>query len=122
MYRQHHNTTGSAGVGMGLLGAAAGAAITYFLYGTEKGAEKREKIKEMAYTAKEKIVESSDEITGAAKEFYSTVKMDLKDKYDDLKNIDKVEFVALKERMKLHWEEMKEDIEETIERAKTKPM
>jgi gas vesicle protein len=115
-----HISSSSSGFGLGLLAAATGAAITYFLYGTEKGAGRREKIKEYAHVAKEKVMHSSDDISDAVKEFYMDVKSTFKDRYEEIKNLDKEELKLLRERMKLHWEEIKDDVEETLMKARNK--
>ena len=92
MFRRSHS--GAAGIGAGILGLAAGAAIAYFLYGTEAGEEKRRMFGRYARKMKERAVDAKDTIVEYA------------DKKDDV--------VELAGRMKDHLKEMKEDIEDTL--------
>lgn len=92
---RHFFRSGRSGFPTGLIGLLAGAAITYYLFGTDSGNEKRGKL--MGYAKK--------------------LKKHMMDKRDDALEVieDKREGVAeLAGRMKDHLQEMKEDIEETL--------
>lgn len=104
-------------IGLGLLGAAAGAAITYYLFGTESGSRKREKISEMSSKVKEKVAGAANDVSNAAEEVYENVGSFLKRKSNMLQNLDKSEMAALAGRIREHWSDIKEDIEDTLEKA-----
>src|SRR4051812_21768723 len=117
------NSTGSI-IGAGLAGLAAGAAAVYYLYATESGIEKRERIKEKARDAKDKMMDAKDKVVMAsgavgaiAKDMYSDMSSLLKERYEDLKDLSKEDMDILKERMQEHWKEMKDEIEEAAEKA-----
>lgn len=111
----HRHSSGSAGTaaGTGILAAAAAAAVTYFLFGTDKGAEKRERMKEWAAQAKDTMSHTGGEVAEAASELYKGTSSLLKANYAALKNLNRDETAALAERIREHWDEIKEDIEET---------
>lgn len=92
---------------MSLIAAAAGAAATYYLYATKDGARKRSKILRFARDAK-------DEVTQASTELYENISETMRDKYEDLKNIDKKEVSGLAKRIRGHWDEIREDIKNTL--------
>ena len=119
-HRYRHSSSGGAPLGISLISAAAGAAITYFLYGTSEGAMKRRQIKEWANKAKKMTVESGNEVMDAAKEKYDEMSVLMRDRYDDLKEIKKDELTGLKNRIRDHWDEIRDDVNETIEKSKKK--
>lgn len=110
----------SKAVAAGLISAAAAAGLTYFLYGTEKGAEKREHIKSKVRDVKDKIAGRAGELGDVSKEIFGDMASLLKEKADTIKNIDKKEISDLGDRIRSHWEEIKEDIEDTIDKAAEK--
>jgi len=121
---QKQSNTGAI-VGAGLAGLAAGAALVYYLYETESGIERRERIKEGALKAKDKIMDATDKVVMAsgavgsmAKDMYSDMSSLLKERYADLKELSKDDMDVLKNRMREHWAEMKEEIEEAAEKAR----
>ncbi len=121
MNRRHlferESSSAKKNLGIGLAAAGIGAAITYFLYGTEKGARKREDIKQFAYKMKDRAMETTGELGSMAKDIYKDMASLLKDKYEDIKDMDSEDVKALGDRIREHWEEMRGDIEDTIEKA-----
>src|SRR5437016_4197570 len=87
---QPRSSAGPA-IATGILSAAAAAGITYFLFGTEKGSRKREKIKEKFEKIREKsgaMMGETTELASVSKEIYDDMKSMLKDKADILKNVE----------------------------------
>jgi gas vesicle protein len=116
-FERNSSNTGST-VGLSLLAAAAAAGLTYYLYGTDAGAEKREKIKKVAGKLKDRASDKLGELGEATKDIYGETKDFLKDKYDDLKDLGDEEKAELKEKIRERWEDTKDDIEDMIETAK----
>jgi gas vesicle protein len=107
-------------IATGLISAAAAAGITYFLFGTDTGAEKREKIKYGFGKMKSKagaLVGETGELADVSREIYSDMKSMLKDKADILAKVEKDEVSALADRIRNHWEEIREDIEDTVDKV-----
>ena len=94
---RHFFRTYRRGMGFkaGLLGAALGAGLTYYLFGTDSGNKKRGELVGYAKKLKKRVMEAKD---------------------DGLEIIeDKKEGISeLAGRMKDHLKEMKDDIEETL--------
>lgn len=118
----HDNGSSAAGkiIPIGIISAAAGAAITYFLYGTEKGREKRQKISDMAGQIKQKVSHATDEISAATSEMYDNISGLIKEKYDMVKNLDKEELSELANKIRDHWDDIRDDISEVLEKAESK--
>ncbi len=126
------------GIATSLAAATAAALATYYLYGTEHGEKTRGKIKDaakdVAGKAKDKAMELKDkamemkdrataggnELAQASKEVFSDMTGLLKERYEDLKNLDKEDINALADRLRERWEEISEDIEDTLEKARGK--
>ncbi|MFA6458812.1 MAG: hypothetical protein WCV79_00200 [Candidatus Paceibacterota bacterium] len=117
----HDDSSFGKGLGIGLISAIASAAATYYLYGTEEGAEKREQIKGFMKDAKNKAVETGDDIKVATAEVYNNMKEVLKDKYDDLSQLSKDEKMELAKKIKNRWENVRDDIDEALAKATAKP-
>jgi hypothetical protein len=81
-------------MGAGIMGLAAGAAIAYYLYGTDAGKDKRKQLSKMARKVKDKVADAKETV------------IEFKDNKD--------EFIDLAGRMKEHLKEMKDDIEDTL--------
>lgn len=122
MHHRHYGHGSAAGMtaGTSLLSAAVAAAITYYLFGTRSGAEKRRRVKKWAEEAKEKVSSASLEVKEAAREIYDDVTDMISERYDDLKEVREEEMTALAGRIRDHWEDIRDDIEETIERSRKK--
>jgi hypothetical protein len=114
-----HRDTNSFGksAGIGLFAAGLGAAITYYLYATPSGIVRRKKIKRFAVDVKNKSADAIDEITDQGKEIFDDTSDYLIEKYDTVKNLDKAEMTALGKKLKDHWQAIKGDIEDTVEKA-----
>lgn len=97
MSRHLFRTYRSSGFGFkaGLVGAALGAGIMYYFFGTDSGNEKR------------------GEIVGYAKKMKKRI-MDAKDDGLEIVEDKKDGVIELAARMKDHLKEMKDDIEETL--------
>jgi len=118
-YEHERKRAGNA-FGSGLLAATLGAAITYFFYGTKEGTEKRERIRNYAGKMKNKMEEASGamgELKNTGKEFYENMASLFKDKYEDIKNLNKDEVGELAQKIRGHWEDMREDIENAVDES-----
>lgn len=119
LFRPKSTGTGTT-VAIALLSAAAAAGATYFLFETESGSEKREQIKGGFKKLKSKassIAGEADELTDVSREIYSDMKAMLKDKAEILAKVNKDEISALADRIRNHWDEIREDIEDTVDKV-----
>jgi gas vesicle protein len=116
IFKPRSTGTGKA-VTAGLISAAAAAGITYFLYGTDTGAQKREKTKRWIAEKKESVMGTTGELADVSKEIYQDMSSMLKDKADILAKVEKDEVAALADRIRNHWEEIREDIEDTVDKV-----
>ncbi|HEX7724752.1 MAG TPA: YtxH domain-containing protein [Candidatus Paceibacterota bacterium] len=101
-------------LGSGLLGAAIGAGIAYYLYGTDSGKAKRKEITKMAKNAKNKVADKADEVSEAASELYENISESMREKYGDLTERDPKKVKELAGRIKEHWADIKKDIHDTL--------
>lgn len=117
MFRDNHKGHTAAHIGISILAAAAGAAATYYLFGSEAGSEKREKavgwVKEKAH----KVMAVSGELGTVSKDMYGDMGSILSEHYDKLKHMNKEELADLAEKVKDKWEEVREEIEQIIKKA-----
>ncbi len=109
----HSNNTGK-NVGIGIFSALASAAAVYYLFGTEKGTEKREQIKGFVKETKDKMVKTGNVLQDAASEAYYDLKELLKENYHDLKELNEEQRTELSEKIRSHWDLIKQDIEEAV--------
>lgn len=116
---QPRSSAGPA-IATGVISAVAAAGIMYFLFGTDKGEEKREMIKDKFGKMKRKtsnLIGEANELTDVSKEIYMDMKSMLKDKADILAKVEKDEVSALADRIRNHWDEIREDIENTVDKV-----
>lgn len=111
-------------VAIALLSAAAAAGATYFLFETDAGTNKRrqiqqgfDKMKRKAGDMRENLIGESNELTDVSREIYSDMKAMLRDKADILAKVQKDEVAALADRIRNHWDEIREDIEDTVDKV-----
>lgn len=114
---ERENGSFKAGLGVGILSAIASVAATYYLFGTEDGSKKREKMKDYMLETKKKLLEEGDELKDSVQEVYKNLKITLKDKYEDLSNLSKEQKAELAERIKDRWEGVRDDIDEALEKS-----
>ena len=104
-------------VKVGMMAAAISAAITYLIFGTEKGDQVRSEISEGVSKMKKKAMMTGSDISSSVKEIFNETFSYLKEKRDQLKNLDKEDVEGLMERLLERWDETKEDIEDTLKQA-----
>lgn len=98
-------------VGMGLAALMAAAAGAAFLFGTEEGAKKREKIKSWMFKMRADIMDKLEEAKGELDETaYGRVIDEVADKYAGLKNIDLKVLKSVATDLKKHWKTIKKQI------------
>ena len=108
------------GLGAGFIGAIMGALATYFLYGTDKGKETREKAKGLAEDAKKEIEKRVDEAEDLTEEKYNEIIDTVSEKYENVRNIDKKELEEMVEEMKGHWKSIKKQVAEGKKKSSRK--
>ncbi|MDX1536030.1 MAG: YtxH domain-containing protein [Candidatus Spechtbacterales bacterium] len=108
------------GLGAGLLGAVAGALASWFLFGTEKGEETRNKAKKLADDAKKEIEKRVDEAEDLTEKKYNEIIDEVSEKYENVKNIDKKELEEMVSDMRDHWERIKKQVMEGGSKSKKK--
>lgn len=96
----------SAGVGLGLAAASAGA---YFLYGKATPKQKK-KIKGWMLRMKGEVLEGLEGLQHTSEEAYTKVVDQVSRKYEAVKNIDKDELVAITKELKGHWKNISRQI------------
>ncbi len=112
-----------------IIAAAIASGLTYFLYGTDKGKETRDKMGSAAIKVRDKTIEmKEDALTNSsvlyttAKDAYENMSQLFNEHKSTLQNLEKddVKWLAerFKDRMSDVWEETREDIEEVLDDAK----
>jgi hypothetical protein len=99
-------------VGMGLAAVVAAAAGAYYLYGNEKGAARRRKLKSWMLRMKADVLEQIELLKEVNEEAYQNIIEGISEKYRQLKDADPAEVAALAARMKMHWRDIQKDINE----------
>lgn len=118
MFKRHHfhrPSSGPSALGVGLVAAAAAAGLTYFLYGTEKGAAKREKIKGYVSDIKDKTTKTVGELSDLGKEIAGDMADMVKEKYETISKLSKDELADMADKVREHWNEAKEKIGEILD-------
>ena len=110
------NTKVEIAAGIGALAALAAGA--YFLYGTKDGAKKRVKIKGWMLKAKGEVMEKLEMLKSVDEASYNAIVDGVMKKYEGMKDVQKLEVVALFMDIKKHWKNIKKHLGET---KKTKP-
>lgn len=113
----NRDRNGGGMMGIGVLGAIAGAAASYYLFGTEKGNEQRQKAMQYAKETKDKLVRTGDELTDKIGQVYGDVKSILKDKYTEIADLSSDEKARLSAKLEAHWKDIKSDIEEALAKS-----
>lgn len=113
--RNSHGISGSvaehkAAVGLGLAALVAAAAGAYYLYGNDKGTQRRRKLKSWALRMKADVMEQIEELKDVNEEAYHKVVDGIADKYRQLKNVDPADVAELAARMRMHWKDIQRDI------------
>ncbi len=108
------NQSHKMGIGLSLAALAAAAAGAYYLYGSDKAATNRKQVKSWMLKMKAEVMDEVENIKDLSQEAYDKAIDKVSEKYAVLKNIDKDELKALAQRMKFHWKEIKDDIDETV--------
>jgi hypothetical protein len=99
-----------AAVGLGLAAIVAAAAGAYYLYGNDKGTQRRRKLKSWALRMKADVMEQIEELRDVNEEAYHKVVDGIADKYRQLKNVDPADVAELAARMRMHWKDIQRDI------------
>lgn len=97
------------------LAAAAGA---YFLYGTKEGAKKRKKMRSWMLHLKADVMEKLEDLKEVSEDSYKKVVDEVKEKYKSLKQVDPEELEELVTRLKTHWDDIQDDLDEFGSTAK----
>lgn len=101
---QKKMTTGQkAGIGFGLTAAAAGA---YFLYGSNKAAQNRKKVKGWMLKAKGEILEALENAKTLSEDEYKALVEAAAGAYGTVKSATSGEVKEFKKEMAEHWEKL----------------
>jgi hypothetical protein len=97
-------------IGVGIAALAAAAAGAYYLYGSDKGAARRKKLKSWTLRMKAEVMEEIEKLKDVNKEAYEATIATIASKYQQLKDVDPAEVTALASKMKTHWRDIQRDI------------
>ncbi|MBU6231294.1 MAG: hypothetical protein KGI45_04340 [Patescibacteria group bacterium] len=120
MFRNRYHQHGPPRLVVGLVAASVGAAASYFLFGTETGAEKRAKAKEWLADMKDSATSASgtlSELASVGKEMTKDMASLIKDRYSELKDLDKDEVSDLADRLRAHWAEALTEMKGILDEA-----
>ena len=109
------------GIGLGIAALAAAAAGAYYLYGSDKSAKNRKHVKSWMLKMKAEVMDEVENLKEVTEDAYTKIVDKVSEKYAAVKNVDPEELKALGARMKSHWNEIKEDISETVSSEMEKP-
>ncbi len=107
-------------IGVGIAALAAAAAGAYYLYGSDEGAKRRQKMKSWMLRMKAEVMEEIENLKEVNKEAYEATITTIADKYRQFKDIDPAEVAALAGRMKTHWKDIQRDINQTTMTTKSR--
>ncbi len=116
-HHQSESSGSSCKLGVGIAAMAAVGALAYFLYGTKAGSDKREKIASWARETKDKAVSTGADLGDIGAKMYAEMKTLLRDKYEDVKKLNKKELAKLADQVRENWEKTKKDIGKALEEA-----
>lgn len=101
--KQEMSTTQKAGIGFGLTAAAVAAAGAYFLYGSNKAAQNRKKVKGWMLKAKGEILETLENAKEMTEDEYKALVEAATGAYGTVKNATAGEMKDFKKEMAEHW-------------------
>lgn len=97
-------------IGVGMAALAAAAAGAYYLYGSEKGPQRRKRLKSWTLRMKAEVMEEIEKLKELNQGAYEAVIATISKKYSRFKDIDPAEVAELASRMKTHWKDIQKDI------------
>lgn len=97
------STAGKMGIGLGLTAAAVTAAGAYFLYGSNKAASNRKKVKGWVLKAKGEVLEALENAKEMSEDEYNALVEAASGAYGTMKNASKGEVKDFKNEMHQHW-------------------
>lgn len=112
--QQKSNNSHGFGISVGIAALAAAAAGAYYLYGSDKAAKNRKQVKSWMLRMKAEVMDEVESVKELTQDAYGAAVDKVSEKYAQLKNVDKEELSALASRMKSHWNDIREDISETV--------
>jgi hypothetical protein len=123
MPQSSNNNSHPVAIGIGIAALAAAAAGAYYLYGTEKGPQRRRALKGWMLRMKADVMEEIENLKDVNEEMYRSTVDKIAEKYKQLKNVDPDQITALAMRMHSHWKDIQRDINQatTSVRSARKP-
>jgi hypothetical protein len=100
------NATQKASIGFGLTAAAVTAAGAYFLYGSNKAAQNRKKVKGWMLKAKGEILETLENAQTLTEDEYKALVEAATGAYGTVKNASVGEMKEFKKEMAEHWQKI----------------
>ena len=116
--RNDTNGTNKKAVGLGIAALAAAAAGAYYLYGSDKAARNRRKVKSWMLRMKAEVMDKIEDAKDLTKDGYDKVIDSVSEKYRALKDVDEEEVSELADRMRSHWNDLEDDLKEMAGVAK----
>ena len=113
------NSHGTA-IAVGITALAAAAAGAYYLYGSDKAATHRKKVKSWMLRMKAEVMDEIETAKEVTQEAYEKTIDKVSKKYAQLKNVDKDELAELANRMRSHWKDIQGDLGDAAGIAKDK--
>lgn len=118
----HLSSTEKISIGVGLTATAVAAAGAYFLYGSEKAAKNRKKVKSWMLKAKAEVLEKLEDAKEMTQEEYEEVINAVAGTYSDLKSATKVDVKSFKEEMKDYWNGIEKSVKPKKKVVKKAPV
>ena len=97
-------------MGASIAAVAATVAGAYYLYGSKKGPQHRKAFKSWMLKMKAEVMDEIEQLKDLNEELYKAAVVKIANKYKTIKNIDPKKVMALAQRMKGHWKDIKKDL------------
>jgi hypothetical protein len=113
-----HNNNGGLGKTIVGLGAAAALVGTYLLYGSKKGAARREKVKGWMLKMRGEVLEEVENLKEMSQDAYYKIVDEVKSRYRNKANVEDEELDEVADELKEGWSDIVGEVEETKEEVK----
>lgn len=96
-------------LGIGLVSAVIGALGTYFLYGSSKGAKRRNDVRGWMLKAKGEVLHEVEKLKDIDEKRYNAIAKKVLAKYKRLKSVGTKEFAVLSKDIENAWKEIEKE-------------
>lgn len=111
------NSKNKMGIGVGMGMAALAGAAAYYFYGSKKGKERRDAVKNWTIGMKDEVMARFRELKEINKEAYENIVDEVSERYKKMKDVDAAELVALVATIKNYWDSISKKIYEESKNA-----